>query len=214
MSSKKAAFTMVFVLFLASLSCTNPIVRYFSTRTAVMETATATMWTPTPTNTPTSTPTQTPTKTPTNTLTPTPDNRFYEKGGAIEYSYIPPTGWRKSMGADGLYEWQGKGDTILTFNIQEDSMDAAAAGALMENTLKSALTGFVLVDEGVFSPDSGLDSYRFSFTADFQGVTVYGELYAFSGSDYLVEGLYLRSDVSNQNQDPLVKESLLTMRFE
>jgi hypothetical protein len=205
---------MVFVLFLASISCTNPIARYFSTRTAVMETATATMWTPTPTNTPTSTPTSTPTKTPTNTLTPTPDNRFYEKGGAIEYSYIPPTGWRKSMGADGLYEWQGKGDTILTFNIQESSMDAATAGALMENTLKSALTKFVLVDEGVFSPDSGLDSYRFSFNADFQGVTVYGELYAFSGSDYLVEGLYLRSDVSNQNQDPLVKESLLTMRFE
>jgi hypothetical protein len=102
----------------------------------------------------------------------------------------------------------------LTFNIQESSMDAATAGALMENTLKSALTKFVLVDDGVFSPDSGLDAYRFAFTADFQGETVYGELYAFSESGFLVEALYLRSDGSNQNQDPLVKESLLTMRFE
>jgi hypothetical protein len=70
--NRKAPFLSAFaMLVLASLSCTNPIARYYSTRTAVMETATATMWTPTPTNTPTSTPTRTPTPTP--TFTPTPD---------------------------------------------------------------------------------------------------------------------------------------------
>jgi hypothetical protein len=81
-------------LILSSLSCTNPITRYFSTQTAIMETATATMWTPTPTNTPTFTPTFTPTETPTYTLTPTPDNRFYETGGAINF----PTSRRKAGG--------------------------------------------------------------------------------------------------------------------
>ncbi len=81
MHNKKAVLAVVFVVFLASISCTNPITTYFSTQTAVMETATATMWTPTPTNTPTFTPTLTPTETPTNTLTPTPDNRFYETSG-------------------------------------------------------------------------------------------------------------------------------------
>jgi hypothetical protein len=73
------------MLVIASLSCTNPIASYFSTQTAVMETATATMWTPTPTNTPTSTPTNTPTFTP--TFTPTPDFLY-----ADDFS-DPSSGW-------------------------------------------------------------------------------------------------------------------------
>jgi hypothetical protein len=64
------------ILVIASLSCTNPIQGYFSTQTAIMETATANMWTLTPTNTPTSTPTITPTNTP--TFTPTPDFLYTE----------------------------------------------------------------------------------------------------------------------------------------
>jgi hypothetical protein len=70
--ARKGPVVFVIALFvLISLSCTNPITIYFSTQTAVMETATATMWTPTPTFTPTNTPTDTPTNTP--TFTPTPD---------------------------------------------------------------------------------------------------------------------------------------------
>ena len=79
MSSKKTVLGVAFVLLLASMACTNPIAGYFSTRTTVMETATATMWTPTPT------------QTPTRTLTPTPENRFFETGGEINFSYVPPT---------------------------------------------------------------------------------------------------------------------------
>ena len=62
--ARKGPVVFVIGLFvMISLSCTNPITSYFSTQTAVMETATATMWTPTPTftNTPTNTPTFTPT---------------------------------------------------------------------------------------------------------------------------------------------------------
>jgi hypothetical protein len=83
---RKTPIVILFaLLIIASLSCTNPIASYFSTRTAVMETATATMWTPTPTFTPTSTPTNTPTFTP--TLTPTPDFLY-----ADDFS-DPTSGW-------------------------------------------------------------------------------------------------------------------------
>ncbi len=214
MSMKKAVLAVALVLFLASLSCTNPITIYFSTQTAIMETATATMWTPTPTNTPTSTPTPTPTKTPTRTLTPTPDNRFYETGGDVNYSYVPPIDWRKSKGSNGLYEWSGAGDTLLTFNIESSSTDSATAAATMETALKTGLTNFVIGDEAAFSPDLGLDSYRFTFTAEFQGAALYGEVYVFSGNDYLVEGVYLRSNGVNEDQDSLVMDSMMTMRFD
>ncbi len=213
--NRKTPFVFAFaMLVIGSLSCTNPIARYYSTRTAVMETATATMWTPTPTNTPTPTPTLTPTQTPTDTLTPTPDNRFYEKGGDIEFSYIPPTNWRKSVGSSGLTQWEGKGTTLLTFIVQESSQDAASAGVMMEATLKTALSSFVVTNEDVFSPDSGLDAYRFAFTANYQGIAVFGELFIFSGSGFLVEGLYLRPDSSDETQDALVFDSMITMRFE
>jgi hypothetical protein len=69
---RKGPVIFVIALFvLVSLSCTNPITSYLTTQTAIMETATATMWTPTSTFTPTNTPTNTPTETP--VATPTPD---------------------------------------------------------------------------------------------------------------------------------------------
>jgi hypothetical protein len=75
--TKKVPLLLVFaLLLLSSLSCTNPITMYLSTQTAIMETATATMWTPTPTSTPTNTPTNTPTFTP--TFTPTPEWLYFD----------------------------------------------------------------------------------------------------------------------------------------
>jgi len=210
MSSKKIVTAVAFVLFLASMACTNPIASYFSTRTAVMETATATMWTPTPTNT--STPTST--KTPTRTLTPTPENRFYETSGAISFSYVPPTGWRKSIDTNGLYEWQGTGSTVLTFLIEGSSEDATTAGGETETTMESAFHGYQLVDEGAFSPSSNLDSFRFAFTAPFQGSNVYFEWFIFSGNGYLVEALYIRTVGADEDQDALIMDSMMTMQFD
>ena len=212
MSSKKAVLAMAFVLLLASMACTNPIASYFSTRTAVMETATATMWTPTPTNTATSTPT--PTKTPTRTSTPTPDNRFYETGGEINFSYVPPTDWKKSIDTNGLYEWQGTGNTGLTFLIQASSTDASTEGGVMETTMESTFPGYQLVDDGAFSPASGLDSFRFAFTAPFQASNFYFEWFIFSGNGYLVEALYIRTDSANEDQDALVTDSMMTVQFD
>ncbi|MGD0174285.1 MAG: hypothetical protein ABSC61_07620 [Anaerolineales bacterium] len=96
MSSKKAVLGVAFLLFLASIAYTNPIAGYFSTRTAVMETATATMFTPTATNTDTRRPTRTrtpsitltQTRTKTKTLRPTDTPLFIET--AAEGSGTPP----------------------------------------------------------------------------------------------------------------------------
>jgi hypothetical protein len=216
MSSKKAVLAVVFLLFLASMACNNPITSYFSTRTAVMETATATMWTPTPTNTPTPTITATPTKTktPTHTPSPTPDNRFYEKGGAIEFSYVSPIGWRKGDITNGLNSWYGKGVTVLSFVMVKSNLDAATTGAAAEDGMKPAFPGYKFIDEGVFSPDSGLDAFWFSFTAPSQGVTLYIKLYIFSGSGYILDGYYIRPDGLYEDQDTLVEDSMMTMRFE
>ena len=214
MHSKKAILAVMFVLYAASMACTNPIASYFSTRTAVMETATATMWTPTPTNTPTATPTPTATATPTNTLTPTPDNRFYETGGAINFSYVPPIGWKKSKASNGIYQWAGKGTTVLQFQIQESSSDAASAGALAETSMGSIFPGAKIIDEGALSPDSGLDAFFFIFSAPYSGLKIHAEIYIFSGNGFMLEGIYLRPDDSDADQDPLVKDCMLTMRFD
>jgi hypothetical protein len=84
----------------------------------------------------------------------------------------------------------------------------------MEDAMKGAFSGYELIEEGVFSPDSGLDAFWFSFSAPYQGATIHAELYIFSGSGYLVNGLYMRSDGSYEDQDTLVKESMTSMRFE
>jgi hypothetical protein len=70
--TRTALVSLVAVLGLSFLACSNPIANYFSTRTAFLQTATATVWTPTPTRTSTPTPTPTSTETPTPTATDTP----------------------------------------------------------------------------------------------------------------------------------------------
>jgi hypothetical protein len=147
-------------------------------------------------------------------LTPTPDNRFYETGGEINFSYVPPTDWKKSIDTNGLYEWQGTGNTGLTFLIQASSTDASTEGGVMETTMESTFPGYQLVDEGAFSPDSGLDSFRFAFTAPFQGSNLYFEWFIFSGNGYLVETLYIRTDGAYEDQDALVTDSMMTMQFD
>jgi len=168
----------------------------------------------TPTNTPTSTPTKTPTHTPTNTLTPTPDNRFTEAGAGIKYSYVPPTGWTKSKDTNGLYLWRGPGNTELTFSVSQLDTTAAAFGGALETGMQSQFTAYKLIDKGAFSPDSGLDAYRFAFTSEFQGVKMRIEAFVFCGSGYVVSGFYFRPEASNEDQDALVKESMMTMRFD
>jgi len=89
----------IVLLILVSLSCTNPLTTYFSTQTALMETATAAMWTPT------STPTVTPTNTP--TFTPTPDYLYFEDFEDED------SGWVVSETTDVLREYSDGGYRIM-----------------------------------------------------------------------------------------------------
>ncbi len=217
MSSKKAVFAAGLVLFAASLACTNPITSYFSTQTAVMQTATATMWTPTPTNTPTITPTPTSTFTPTATLTPTLDPRYYyETAGRVNFSYIPPKGWRKlSISGSDLRGWSGPGNTQLGFYDERNTGSAAEAAGDTEAQLKAVVSGLKIQDSGELNLASGLDNAWFSFTGSIQGLSVYATIYLFSdGDNTVVYGMYLRTPGANEDQDSIIVDSLSTFRFD
>ncbi len=120
---RKVSVIFVIGLFvLVSLSCSNPITNYFSTQTAVMETATATMWTPTPTYTPTNTPTNTPTDTP--TASPTPDFLYSEDFDD------PDSGWYEAEDdvvlfeySDGGYRMKVKTPRIIARTLSPEEAD-------------------------------------------------------------------------------------------
>lgn len=214
MSSKKAIIAVGLVLFAASLACTNPISSYFSTQTAVMQTATATMWTPTPTNTPTNTPTSTPTNTPTETLTPTPDNRFYETNGSVNFSYVPPEKWDEDTSQE-LTGWNYKnGAAILYFYSGQVERSAADIGAGVISYWEDK--GATLEDEGEFDTDAGLDSYKVVVTiAGSSGSLIRITEYIFTDGDgNYVESQYLRLDAKNKNQDQDVEQCLVTLKFD
>jgi hypothetical protein len=211
MSSKKAVFTTGLVLFAASLACTNPITSYFSTQTAVMQTATATMWTPTPTYTPTLT------STPTSTPTPTVDPRYYfETAGRVNFAYIPPDGWKK-MSVDGidLRAWSGPGNTALIFSDMKwtDSAEDAAIDSAAQ--FEALLENYELIDKGVLDLESGVDNYWFSFTAYLQGTSLYFYIYSFvDGDNTAVAAMYFRAPGANEDQDSVVLESMNSFRFD
>jgi hypothetical protein len=93
---RSAPLWVAAALWLASMACSNPIQSYYATRDSNRSTATATMWTPTPskTNTPrptrTHTPTVTQTRTPTNTPTPVPTDTPFPTDTPEEGSGTPP----------------------------------------------------------------------------------------------------------------------------
>ncbi len=218
MSSKKAVFAAGLVLFAASLACTNPITSYFSTRTAVMQTATATMWTPTPTDTPTETPTPTSTFTPTNSPTPTKDPRYYyETAGRVNFSYIPPDGWKKlSIDSTDLRGWSAEGGDVelALFDMQWDP-SAEEAAADMASQFEALFSGYKSLDEGVLDLDSGVDNAWFSFTGSLQGANVFITMYYFAdGDNTAVYAMYVRAPDNDQEQDDVVLESMKTFRFD
>ena len=222
MSSKKAVLAVGFMLLAALIACdSNPIMLYLLTRTAMMQTATATMWTPTPTDTPTptftptNTLTNTPTNTPTNTITPTPDPRYYETEGRVDFSYIPPKGWKKSNieGSD-LQGWSGPGDTQLAFF--DDHYTGSAADFTAE-TLEDLKTVFEISvkDEGELDLDSGVENYWIALTMSYEGDSAFFVMYFFSdGDDNIVFAMYGRILDEDEDQDAVVEDSMMTFRFD
>ena len=201
MSSKKAVFAVGCMLLIASMACTNPITSYLSTRTAVMQTATATMWTPTPTNTPTFTPTN------------TPDPRYYETDGPVDFSYVPPKGWKKDTGED-LMAWQGPGDTNLYFF--SDELDYSAKEmVLLVTTYYESEYGAKCSNKGSFSTDEDLDAAWAVCTISASDGTIRIAEYMFTDDHgSFVEATYLRVDDEDEDQDDVVEDCLSTLRFD
>jgi hypothetical protein len=217
MSSKKAVLAVGFILLIASLACSNPITDYFSTQTAVMQTATATMWTPTPTNTPTITPTPTSTFTPTVTPSPTKDpRRYYETKGRVNFSYIPPDGWRKyKLSGTNMQAWSGPGSTQLAFFDMDYDGSAADAADLGKKELKAGISNYKELGSGELDLESGADNAWFAFSGSTQGVNLIVTCYFFSdGNGEVVYAMYFRLPSSGSGEDSTIEESMSTFRFE
>ncbi|MBN1438359.1 MAG: hypothetical protein JW929_03030 [Anaerolineales bacterium] len=209
MFSKKSVFAVGLMLFAASMACSNPITDYLSTQTAVKQTATATMWTPTPTDTPTPTPTDTPTPTPTDTPTPTPDPRYQETYGLFDFSYVPPRGWKKNSGED-LMAWEGPGNTALYFYTNRVNASANEIVDVLV-VLYYEEYGFECESQGDFEINSGLDGAW--MTCDLPNNTLVQE-YIVSEKGKYVDAVYLREDGEDEDQDPVVEDCIRSIEFD
>ncbi len=56
--------------------------------------------------------------------------------------------------------------------------------------------------------------YRVTFTANSEGVAIYGELYVFSDSGYLVEAIYVRPDGTSKIKMPSLLDSMMTLQMD
>jgi hypothetical protein len=217
LGAKKAVLTIGLMLLAASLACTNPITSYLSTQTAVMETATATLWTPTPTLTPTPTSTPTVTNTPTATFTPTLDPRYYfETEGRVNFSYIPPDGWKKiTVDGTDLRGWKGPGKTQIGFFDMKSSDWAADAATELASQLEPLFTNYKEEGSGTLDLDSGVDNSWLAFSGSLQANKVFITIYTFAdGENTIVYAMYVRTPDANEDQDEVVLDSMITFRFD
>ena len=186
--NRKGPLVFIFALFLlVSLSCTNPITMYFSTQTAIMETATATMWTPT------STPTKTPTNTP--TFTPTPDYLFFDDfedsnsgwedmDNAFTLQEYSDGGFRIYVKAEELFVWALNEDLDEYSDIQIE-VDVMKIGGPDEN------------DFGVLCRYQDKNNF-YGFEISSMGSAL---IYKFEGGDYVGLSSDYLEDVDGINPD-------------
>jgi hypothetical protein len=197
MSKKRIVFLFIALLAFASFSCVDPITGYLSTQTALMQTKTAIMWTPTPST----------------TLTPTPDSRYLELGGDVDFSYIPPKNWKQNN-REELMAWNGPGSAKLRFF--SDLYDYTA------DTLASYIIEYY---EGQHSAhcsnnpnlitDNGLSAIW--ITCINSAANGLGQLSTFlfqNGKGVIVVAEYSRNDDRDEEQDIVVEDCLRTFRFD
>ena len=211
--------TLIFVAFvlagISALSGCGPSRETLATRTAAMQTATATMWTPTSTVTPTST------LTPTHTSTPTVDSRYYETSGEIHFSYVPPVGWAQSQPVNGsLMGWYWKGETMtcpLAFTMEKSDLALESYFQKSQAEMAKMFADFSVLSQAPFITDAKVEAIKMeaSFTLS-MGVDIklYAAIYVFHQGGYLVIAVYDRPYDLDNSQDPIVDTSMRTFRFE
>jgi hypothetical protein len=206
----KIIIPIVFILFVTSLltGC-GPSQETLATQTAKMQTASATMWTPTPTVTPTS------------TFTPTADRRYYETAGGIPISYVPPEGWSQSQPVNGsLMGWYWKGETMtcpLAFNMEQSDLALDPFIQKSQAEVAKLFKDFSILSQTPFSTDANLeaDKMEASFTlAMGADIKLYMAVYYFHQDGYYVVAAYDRPFDLDNSQDTIVDASMRTFRFD
>lgn len=209
----------MFAVMVLSTSCENPIQSYLNTQTALMETATATLWTPTSTNTLTNSPTPTRTITPTKTITPTQTptstrdpNLFTETKATKMFSYIPPKGWQSYIYIDTNFTfWNGPGGCKLAFYQQKTNVSPRMYATIEMEDLMNELNYFKYIASGPYYPASGLEAYSFSFI---MGGNKYVAIYIFSDGVWLLEAQFIRPPSCPDTQDALIATTMRSMQYE
>jgi hypothetical protein len=225
---QNASFWAAAALLLASAACSNPIQSYFATRDSNQSTATASMWTPTPTdiNTPRPVRTRTPTTAQTHVRTKTPTasssmpNRYFEKRGDVIFSYVPPASWKIVPGSGSiLTSWEGPtqqgGDSSCALNFMiAESDESVADAAKRELDPSGNPPGTRIISQEKFSNDAGVDAYKAVIVISNQETNIQVVFYFFQNRGYLIMAWYGRLVEQNKEQDVIVDASMKTLRYE
>ena len=192
--------------------------------------------TPVPSNTLAPTDTPAPIDTPTTQLTRKPvdksipeksgfttqqpeTGRYYEENGAANFSYIPPKGWKQATQTAGkIAGWLGPTQTGgmicgLGFTVEEKDI---SAGELVRQALTDMPDDgtITLVEEAPFVTLAGVDAHKIIIRGKMGESDLLVGSYVFSQNGYLIITVYIRLADQNPEQDAIIEESLVTLRFE
>lgn len=208
-----ALMSVAVMLWLASMACAGPFNPPTKTPT---DTPTTTL-----TNTPTETLTSTPTITPTPTDTPIHcamvNSRFIDTSGSINFSYVPPAGWKQApSNLGGCTGWNGPGGSVATLDfegISGNGGSAAAFGQAFVEKLGENAEGLNVIAAEPFQTDSGIDSYRVIYELEMSGYKWHSDTYFFSDQGYFVIGMYMRMADYSEELDAKVEACMMTVEI-
>lgn len=197
MSMKGIVIFLVALLALMSLSCANPISGLISTQTAVIQTKTATVWTPTPSE----------------TLTHTPEPRYFELGGVIAFSYTPPENWQENT-SEKLMAWNGPGSAKLRFFIDQYKYTVDTLADYIVEYYVGQFSAHCSNNDN-FDTDNGLSATWITCINSASGGLGLLSTFLFQNDNGIIlVAEYSRNDDRDEEQDIIVEECLRTLRFD
>jgi hypothetical protein len=161
------------------------------------------------------TPSPTITLSPTETLTPTPEvNRFFENSASVQFSYVHPVNWQKSLVVGKIYGWRGPDKSTLYF---QDLGDAKTAKEAADYWVSLMLQGseYEITSEGPFQTNANLDAYKVvsKVSNEASESPQYIVMYYFQEKGTLIQATFVRNWDIHQDFDAMIDQLMATFRF-
>ncbi len=149
------------------------------------------------------------TSNPTATLQP----KVLIKSGSIEFSYIPPRGWKEYDISGSEYKgWENGEFATLGFYALESEWNSAEEGKeLIQGGVKFLYKDFTIIDEGIFDPIIKNDAYFVTFTGEINALPHYVKYYFFRAEKFIVYANYSRLVDKDQELDYSIEECMKTV---